>query len=302
MEEEICSLILNIFFSILIFIPFIVFISKGIQVLIDQLDKYSKSGDFSDVGFQTILTTIRNEIIKRVLNSIEKLPFLDAMNEQMLNNYFKSFNAWLLKFSQSFVTDLPDMTLFLVIMIFTIYSMLKNALNIKIFFQNIFGFNNDEMNELVFIFQSDSKQVYISNFLTGSIQSVIVATGVAIVIKADWFLVFFVTLIFSFLPVIGAAPMAFLFAIVSFLQGGTTGAIILFIVGVFAGLIDNVLRPWLTTFGNTKAPPIVSFICVVGGAITLGFPGLFLGLLLSSIAFDTLPLFWRHIFKFRIGY
>jgi hypothetical protein len=36
---------------------------------------------------------------------------------------------------------------------------------------------------------------------------------------------------------------------------------------------------------------------VLGGAILLGFPGLFLGLLMGSLIFDTMPLFWKEIAK-----
>jgi predicted PurR-regulated permease PerM len=120
---------------------------------------------------------------------------------------------------------------------------------------------------------------------------------VYLITRSDWFLVFFVTLILSFIPVIGAAPMAFLFAIVAFFQGNPTGAIILLVLGGFTGVIDNFLRPWLASFGHSHAPPIVSFVFVIGGALTLGFPGLFIGLLLGGIVYDTLPLFWEELAK-----
>ena len=292
---------LTIFFTLFISIPFVIFVSKGVQVLIEQINKYTSSGDFSDIGFQKLLIIMRKDIILKMMKAMDKLPFGNFLDEKMLDSYLKSLNTWLLNFFQGFLIGLPSMTLFLIIMIFTTFSFLKNAHSLKSFFQNLLGINKSEMNEIVLAFQSDSRQVYISNLLTGVIQSVIVATGVSLVVQADWFLVFFLTLVFSFIPVIGAAPMAFLFALVSFLQSGTTGAIVLIVVGAFAGLIDNLLRPWFTTLGKTKAPPIVSFICVVGGAMTLGFPGLFLGLLLASIAFDTLPLFWRHLVHANSG-
>jgi predicted PurR-regulated permease PerM len=60
-------------------------------------------------------------------------------------------------------------------------------------------------------------------------------------------------------------------------------------------VIDNMLRPWLATFGESKIPPIVAFVCVIGGALLLGFPGLFIGLLVGSIAYDTLPIFWDDL-------
>lgn len=300
-KKKYAASLLTIVFTLFISIPFILFVSKGVKVLIEQITKYSTSGDFSDVGFQKLLIIMRKDIIFKLMSAMNKLPFGNFLDEKMIDTYLKAFNNWLLNFFQGFLAGLPGLTLFLIIMIFTTFSFLKNAHSLKAFFRNLLGLTQSEMDEIVLAFQSDSRQVYISNLLTGVIQSVIVATGVSFVIQADWFLLFFLTLVFSFIPVIGAAPMAFIFALVSFLQGGTTGAMILVAVGAVAGLIDNLLRPWFTTLGKTKAPPIVSFICVVGGAMTLGFPGLFLGLLLASIAFDTLPLFWRNLVHANSG-
>ena len=61
--------------------------------------------------------------------------------------------------------------------------------------------------------------------------------------------------------------------------------------------MDNILRPWLASFGESKAPGIVSFVFVIGGALLIGFPGLFIGLLLGSVVYDTFPLFWDEIGK-----
>ena len=107
------------------------------------------------------------------------------------------------------------------------------------------------------------------------------------------------TLIFSFVPVIGAAPVAFAFAAFAYINGQTTPAIILIAMGSIAGLTDNVLRPWLAGLGESTCPSIVSFVAVLGGAILLGFPGLFIGLLVAAIVFDTLPLFWEEVGKSR---
>ena len=180
-------------------------------------------------------------------------------------------------------------------MILCTFSFLNGASGVRRFFQDLFGFSNRKMDQIVGIFLRDSRQVYLSNIVTGAFQSLLVATGVYFVTGADWFLVFFVTLIFSFVPVIGAAPMAFLFAIGAFFQGSNGGAIALFILGGFTGLVDNFLRPWLASFGESKAPAIVSFVFVIGGALLLGFPGLFIGLLAAAIVYDTLPIFWEEL-------
>lgn len=287
--------LITLLFTFVISIPFLFFVTKGTLVVIDQLEHFSVGEKIQSQGVQSVLLTIKSEIIHAVQKVTDKIPLSNFLTESRLDQYFKSVNIFLLGFFQNFATSLPMVILFLIVMIFCTFSFLKNAASVRHFFQILFGFNNPRMEELVHIFIRNSRQVYLSNIITGAIQSSIVATGAYFVTGVDWFLTFFVTLIFSFVPVIGASPMAFLFAVVAFFQGNKSGAIILIVVGSFTGVIDNILRPWLASSGESKTPPIVSFVFVIGGALLLGFPGLFIGLLIGSIAYDTLPIFWQEI-------
>lgn len=282
-------------FAVVISIPFVFFLAKGTLLITDQLEKFALGEKLQNQGMQKVVKTLREDIVETVLKYLDKLPFANFLTEAKIGEYLKSLNIFLLKFFQNLATNIPTVVLFLLVMIFCVFSFLHNAGGIRNFFQELFGFNNRKMDQLIGIFLRDARQVYLSNVLTGMIQSLIVATGVYFVTEADWFLVFFVTLIFSFVPVIGAAPMAFLFALVAFFQNNITGAIVLVVLGTFTGVIDNFLRPWLASFGESKCPPIVSFLCVVGGALLIGFPGLFIGLLIGAVAYDTLPLFWEEL-------
>jgi predicted PurR-regulated permease PerM len=284
-------------FTVVISIPFAFFLAKGTLLVIEQLEDFKVSDKLKDQGLQQLVSTLKNDLIHGSQSYLGKLPFASFLTEDKINAYLKSANSYLLDFFQNLAMNIPTVILFLVVMILCTYSFLTGAGGIRNFFQEIFGFTDRKMDQLVGIFLRDSKQVYISNIVTGAIQSVIIATGVSLINGADWFLMFFVTLIFSFVPVIGAAPIGGLFAIASFIQGNPTGAIILLALSFFTGIIDNILRPWLASFGQSKAPGIVSFVFVIGGALWLGFPGLFIGLLLGSVVYDTLPLFWDEIGK-----
>lgn len=294
-QKRHAAALLTTAFTLLISIPFIFFLAKGTIVITETLQRFSVGEKLRDQGMQSFVETMRQDIISNAQKFLEKFPFANFLTDEKLNQYLKSLNLYLLDFVQNFASNIPAVVLFLLVMVFCTFSFLKNAHGVRIFFQTVFGFSNRRMDQLVGVFLRDARQVYVSNFITGAVQSLIVATGVYFVARADWFLVFFITLIFSFIPVIGAAPMAFLFAVVSFLQGNVQGAIILLVLGGFTGVIDNILRPFLASFGETKAPPIVSFVCVIGGALLLGFPGLFIGLLVGSITYDTLPIFWDEL-------
>ena len=275
-------------FAILVSVPFLVFTSKGIVIIVSQLQKVNQD------GLLQFIERAKGSVFRYILQVLDGTPLETFLNTQKLNSYLKSFSKFGLEFFQNMLSGIPVITMFFIIMILCVFSFLYHSQPIKKFFQEMFGFNAKKMNLFTAILIRDSKQVYISNIVTGFIQAFIVSTGVYFIVDVDWFLVFFVTFVLSFIPVVGAAPTAFIFALVAFVQDHYAGAIILVVVGSLTGIVDNILRPYLSSLGETRAPQAVSFICILGGAMLLGVPGLFLGLLVAAICYDTLPLFWKE--------
>jgi predicted PurR-regulated permease PerM len=285
-------------FTMVISLPFLFFLTKGTIVVIDFLEEFSVGEKIQNQGMQKIFSVLKHDMIERLQTFLARWPSTNFLTEEKIMSYLKGVNEYILDFFRTTASNLPAIALFLLMMVLFTYSFLSGAASVRKFFQELFGFTNRKMDLLVEIFLRDARQVYISNVVTGTFQSILVATGVYFVSNADWFLVFFVTLILSFIPVIGAAPMAFFFALVAFVQGNSSGAIGLSVLAVFTGLIDNILRPWLASYGETKAPAIISFVFVIGGALLLGISGLFIGLFVAAIAYDTLPIFWEDMPEF----
>lgn len=287
--------LLTTLFAVVISIPVFFFVIKGTIAVTNQLEKMSINEKLREQDVQELVTDMRHDFVVAIQKFSSKYQFLNFLDEKKIDAYLGMANTFLLQFFQGLLANIPTLFILLLIMILCTYSFLHNAHGVRKFFQTITGLSDQRVNQLCSIFINDARQVYISNIGTGGIQSLMVAIGVSLLGLGDFFLVFFVTLILSFVPVIGAAPVAFLFAILGFFKGNMTAAIILVVLGGFTGIVDNVLRPWLASFGETKCPPIAAFICVIGGALLLGFPGLFIGLLVGSIAYDTLPIFWAEI-------
>lgn len=282
-------------FTIVISIPFFFFLIQGTIAVTGKLEHYHDSQQFQSQGMQNMVKTIRMEFVETIHKHTSKFEFAQFLTNKKIDGYLNNITTYLLKFFQNFATNLPEVFLYFLVMILCIYSFLKHAESVKAFFQGLFGFSDNRMNELTKIYVEDSRGVYVSNIATGAIQSLLVATVVALTGIGDFFLVFFITLILSFIPIVGAAPVAFAAAIIAWFQDEGTAALIIAIVGAFSGVVDNILRPYFTTLGESKIPPIASFICVLGGAILLGFPGLFIGILIGSLAYDTLPIFWEEL-------
>lgn len=283
--------------GVLVSLPFFFFIVKGTLAVTEQLQKFSENARFKNMGVNSILQPLKHDMLISIQKYGNRFGVANLITEERIDQYLVNINAILLNFFQAVAANLPQIFLFFLVMIACIYSFLKNAQACRQFFQRLLGFNNRKMEQLVKIFIMDSRSVYVANIATGGMQSMIVATSTALLGIGDFFLVFFITLILSFIPIIGAAPVAFTLAGIAWFQGNATHAIIMVVIGVLTGVVDNILRPYLASMGESRLPTISAFVFVVGGALLLGFPGLFIGLLVGSFAYDTLPLFWEELGK-----
>jgi predicted PurR-regulated permease PerM len=286
------GLIVSIF-TLVVTMPFMFFLTKGTMLIIDLLEKFAFGVKLENKGTKEVFAVIKHDIVGKILEYVSQFPMANFITEEKIYSYMKTANVVLLDFFKNLTGGIPAGVLFFVVMMLSTFAFLSGAKKVRKFFDSMFGFTSAKTDQIVGIFLRNSRQVYISNLVTGFIQSIIVATGVYFVSGADWFLVFFITLIFSFIPVVGAAPMAFLFALIAFVQGERSDAVILLIIGGVTGITDNILRPWLASQGESKTPATISFIFVIGGALLFGFPGLFIGLFVGAIAYDTLPIFWE---------
>jgi len=294
-KRKLSAGILTTLFTIIISIPVTFFIIKGTVAVVSYLERVNRQSMVEGHNVADFVSDMRGEVIHFIMKYTGRYEFLNFLNEDKINSYLNVAINFLLNFFQDLASRLPNIFIMLIIMVFCLYSFLKHAQRIRRFFKGLTGFSESKMRKLTRIFINDSRQVYISNIGTGVIQSSMVAIGVSFLGFGEFFLIFFVTLILSFVPVLGASPVAFLFAVVAFIQDNIPAAIILGVVGIVTSLADNLLRPWLNSFGGSRLPPIIAFVSVIGGALLLGFPGLFMALLISAIAFDTLKLFWEEL-------
>ncbi len=296
-SKKAAAKIITILFTFLISIPVMFFIVKGTVAITNQLERISEDDKLSDQNFQEMVVTFRHEITEFIYKYTSHFEWADFLTRKKIGEYVIRVNDVLLNFFKGFASSLPELFLLLLVMVLCLYTFLIHGKKMRDFFQELFGFPKARMDEFILIFIDDARQVYVSNLATGLIQATIVAVTISISGLGEFFLIFFITLMLSFIPVIGAAPVFLPFGLYTFLNGNTKWTVIFFIVAVLAGLVDNLLRPWLASLGESRCPPVVSFICVLSGAIILGFPGLFIGILVGSLVFDTLPIFWDELKK-----
>jgi predicted PurR-regulated permease PerM len=122
---------------------------------------------------------------------------------------------------------------------------------------------------------------------TALVQAVLVGIGLFIAGVPGAALLALLTFFFSVVPVIGTGLVWIPAAFWLFHQGSTGWAIFMAIWGLGVGNIDNFIKPWLISQGSDM-PFILVFFGVIGGALTFGFVGVFLGPTLLAVG-------WRLI-------
>jgi len=119
---------------------------------------------------------------------------------------------------------------------------------------------------------------------TALAQAVMAGIGFVIAGVPGAALLALLTFFFSVVPLLGTALVWGPAALWLFHQGSAGWAVFMLIWGVGVANIDNVVKPWLISQGSDM-PFILIFFGVLGGALTFGFIGVFLGPTLLAVGF-----------------
>jgi predicted PurR-regulated permease PerM len=268
-------------------VPLTIFCLRGARII---------SQFFSEQSITTITQDARTKAYA-ILDQLAKSNNLESeMVKERFNNAITNIGSFALKAFSDLITQIPDLLLSILVMILSFYFFLLKENHIRAVFDKYFYFSQSHSDRFIGVLKSSCREVFFSNVLTGILQSSIVSIGALICGIGDFYIIFFCTFIISFIPIIGAAPMAFALAIYAFIDKQSGVGITMSIIGVVTGLADNVIRPYLVSLGEVEVPAFIGFLAVIGGVIVMGLPGLFVGPLLASMMFGALPIIVEEYF------
>lgn len=225
----------------------------------------------------------------KIIILIENYAPTIGLDKETLMSYSDSVisqgSTFIVKIFSSLLTQLPHFLLTLFILTLTIYSLLLYEERLKLFFSDLINDSTLNFETLKNLFQRSAKEVFLANLLTGLAQAFLVATGAVLLGHSEWFLIFFITYTASFIPLVGAGPVAFVLGVFDLTQGFIGYGIGLLILSGVAGLTDNILRTYFAARGGSQSPALINFLSVLGAVFTIGLPGLFLGPFIASVVF-----------------
>ncbi|MBV2167305.1 MAG: AI-2E family transporter [Bdellovibrio sp.] len=233
-----------------------------------------------------------------VLNGLQKLSHwtgadLATPARGILENILKKTGEIVIAYSSHFLAQLPAILLASFVFMIVLALLLTKASKVKDFTLTYSPFNKEMTETLILVFKKSCSVTLFSTLVVGLIQAGIIGLGSLIFGEGDFWLILTITFFVSFIPVIGAAPMGYLLALLAFLGDRTGPAIGMAVVATVAGSIDNVIKPFMVG-GENKISPIVAFTCVVGAIIMLGLPGLLVGPVIMNLFVGISPLLLKE--------
>lgn len=252
---------------------------------------------FKDPQFLAEIKTTQAKLIDYFNDIAPSVGIRSTDVNAYFHDYVDKYAGTVLSHLGGVVTKIPEIILIFVILLVSLYIFLDFEDAIRKAFDRSLRMTSENSDKLMKVLKSSSREVFFANITTGIIQAMIVTLGSVIFGVGDPFLVFFVTFITSFVPIIGAAPVAFVLGVYAFLQGDRSAFIGLLVVATISGSIDNILRPYLVGRGESRVPTLVGLLAVLGGVAVFGLEGLFIGPFIAALGFCALPILFDDVFK-----
>ncbi|MGK5085515.1 AI-2E family transporter [Bdellovibrionota bacterium FG-1] len=118
-------------------------------------------------------------------------------------------------------------------------------------------------------------------------QSVLMLLGFLLLGVPGAFFAAGATFVFAWIPIVGSFPVWFAGSIYLYLQPAFGKLIVMVLLGLFTGVIDNVIRA-LVLKGKASMHPLVSLVAIFGAIRVLGFFGVFIGPIGAAILISLL--------------
>jgi len=232
--------------------------------------------------------------ISTKINTIAHGFDMDSSQLPQLGDIFSRGSQTVASFATDFIAAIPDKTLSLLVFLGSLYYFLVESATIKRTFVNLRILKKTELNQMIEIVKKSSYITIIASALIGALQASIVAVFAYFCGYKEFMILFVLTFLFSLIPVVGAAPVAVLLSLLSFLQGQNGAGIAMIVGSIIAGSIDNIVKPIIVSSSSEDLHPVLSLLALVGAIIVYGAPGILLGPILTQLALKVVPILFPH--------
>jgi predicted PurR-regulated permease PerM len=268
--------------TMIVLVPFGLVLLKGIQVLWIRLQELTN---------QSSLDAIKN-YQSELLSKLELLKEYGIDPASLQNTFWagleKGGTLLTTKLGQT-LTQIPESVLLFFVLILSTISFLLMRREAVSYIKKMTWISSLNREKLIMKFIGCCRSVVVSTVVTGALQATITTVGALIFTDYSPLLIFFITFVLSFIPIVGAGPVSLVMSIITFTQGEIGNGVGLLIFFAVTSVADNIIRPWLLA-GSTEIPSIWALFCTIGAVVTFGLPGLFIGPLVGALTIEIIPI------------
>lgn len=267
------SLVTILFIFIFVFAPFLLI---GWQIYDEGQELYLfLSNDFSGTSFSDF-----PNLLEERLKALS--PLFSNINMD-LNLYFKDKLNWLLNNLGAIFFNLAQIMASLFVFLFAFYYLLRDGNKLKQWIVKMSPLNKEDDEVIIEKVTLAINAVIKGSLVLSIIQGVVLAIGLIIFNVPNPVLWGTVGAIGALIPMVGTAIVVVPAVIWLYLTGQVISAFgLLLWGGLFVGLIDNLLRPYLVGKGASLHPLLI-LLSVLGGLAFFGPVGFVLGPLVATL-------------------
>lgn len=214
-----------------------------------------------------------------------------------LNNYASGMIANYLKGFTDILSNLPDILIKLVVVIFTFFFALKDGEKTIEYFKSVSPVKKETEERFFKHFKEITSSVLIGQIFVGIIQGLCAGIGYFIFKVPNATLLTVITVFASIIPVVGAWLVWVPVDIYLFASGNTASGIGLLIYGgVLVSWIDNLIRT-IVISRRTEINVWIIIIGMIGGLYVFGFLGLLIGPLILAYVLLVIDVYRKSTIK-----
>ncbi len=280
-SRRLCAIILLLGFSFLFLLPGVNFLYRSTRLI--------QNTNFQESPLQKQLERLEGYAESQMQKLSDKTGLDLTISKDSFRDSISKISNSLMQSAVNIFAELPSVILGVFLILVSMYFFMVEA---SYFREMLFRFSfleAEQTKEFLDLIKDSCRAILLSNVVVGAVQAAIVGLGALICGYNEFMIIAFLTFVVSFIPVIGAGPVALVLSAASFLESDIASGIGLLVTALVAGTIDNILRPFLIS-GKIEMHPLLGLLSVIGGVLVFGIAGLFFGPLIAILAIQGLPL------------
>ncbi len=298
--NTISALLLTLLVLLLVVVPFSLVLTLAIRQSIELLHfavGFTQNSSYVDL----IRAVLDNPLFKKILTDQEISSFLAYVESEEFRNILISGLRDLFQRGLNIVASIvPAVGSFIFktfVFLLTLFFILRDGPKFVKFVKRFLPMHREDIEQVsITVYKTVLATVY-GSIGVGIAQSTVGFIGYKLVGLDYAILLAIATFISSFVPPFGAGFVWFPVALYTFAVKGLYAGAFMFLYGMFViSTIDNFVRPLIMKMG-VNIPYIVLFFSIVGGLLTFGFVGIFLGPIIFTTLFTLALIYEKRILK-----